>query len=176
MSRTAENEFIPAGMLYYHVDEPILDGKNTDKNDILTTLYSKMTPEGLINCEVEMPGAKARGNEVPTGTIEKLLEYVREEYAATRHEILSGEASASPYRSGSSEGACSYCKYRAICGFDQKLPGYRYRSGMKLDEVGAWEMVLGRDGTDDAEKPDSKADEQTDMDGQGMADPEKGEA
>ena len=31
------------------------------------------------------------------------------------------------YRSERQETGCDYCKYRHICGFDVKIPGYGYR-------------------------------------------------
>ena len=40
--------------------------------------------------------------------------------------ILEGETEVSPYELGTMTG-CSYCPYKAICGFEEKIPGYEYR-------------------------------------------------
>ncbi len=37
-----------------------------------------------------------------------------------------GSAGIEPYRQGTKSG-CDFCTYRHVCGFDVRLPGYRYR-------------------------------------------------
>ncbi len=133
---------IPAGMLYYHVDEPILEWKDIQKNGIKEELYKKLTPEGLINLDIEMPGARATGSKVETSSIENLLRFVSERYADTRTSILRGAVAAAPLRRDAGHSACAYCSYQAICGFDKKLPGYGYRTPLRIDETQAWKMVL----------------------------------
>ena len=44
---------------------------------------------------------------------------------------MEGETKAVPYRR-STETACDYCKYRHVCGFDLRVPGYRYRDIGKM--------------------------------------------
>ena len=177
----AENpRFIPAGMLYYHVDEPILEWKDIRENGIKDELYKELTPEGLLNQDIEMPGAKASGSPVATASIESLLSFVRKRYADTRSEILEGAAAVTPFRRDDRNNACAYCGYRAICGFDKKLPGYAYRSPLKIKDEQAWKMVLGEkteeseeDGQasttadeSDAFKPEPAADEQANEPGE----------
>ena len=48
-------------------------------------------------------------------------------------EILKGETAAAPYRRGTESG-CDYCGYRHVCGFDLKVPGYRYRDIGKMSK------------------------------------------
>ena len=142
--QTAEGSMsdpVPAGMLYYHVDDPVLDAKEKEISDIQEELYKKAMPEGLINAEIDMRGAKASGNRVSTSAIDNLLRFVKNGYEHTRDEILNGEASAAPLKAGRAEVACTYCEYSAICGFDRKLPGYSFRTGLKIDESQAWKMI-----------------------------------
>ena len=47
--------------------------------------------------------------------------------------ILSGEVAAFPYRR-KQESGCDYCAYRHICGFDQKIPGYKYRDIFEMTQ------------------------------------------
>ena len=53
---------------------------------------------------------------------------------------MNGEAEASPYMLGDKT-ACTYCKYKGICGFDEKLPGYEYRKLDKFDNGEALEKM-----------------------------------
>ena len=41
--------------------------------------------------------------------------------------MMAGEQGANPYRQGKQE-ACTYCSYRSVCGFDEKIQGYEYRN------------------------------------------------
>ena len=42
-------------------------------------------------------------------------------------EILSGHKEINPYEKGNM-GACNYCPYKKVCGFDEGVPGYKKRS------------------------------------------------
>ena len=57
-----------------------------------------------------------------------------------RREILEGNAQAAPYQMDKKE-ACTYCPYRGICGFDQKIPGFFYRRLKNLEEKEVWEKL-----------------------------------
>ena len=46
--------------------------------------------------------------------------------------MLEGEAAVNPYRMGT-ETACAYCPYRSVCGYDEKIPGFRMRNLSTFD-------------------------------------------
>ena len=67
---------------------------------------------------------------------ELISEYAKKQMKQIGTRILEGETEVSPYELGTMTG-CSYCPYKAICGFEEKIPGYEYRRLQKLkkDEV-----------------------------------------
>ena len=75
--------------------------------------------------------------------VELLKNYLMMNHALKKVEeakdgILKGETSVSPYRRGDESG-CDYCKYRHICGFDVKVPGYEYRD---IDKLKSEEVLM----------------------------------
>ena len=64
--------------------------------------------------------------------------------------MYDGEVQAAPYELGDATG-CDYCACRDICGFDQRIEGYRFRKLEKytLEEAveKMKEHVEGGDGT-----------------------------
>ena len=45
------------------------------------------------------------------------------------NEFTKGSVAVSPLKVSDDSGACSYCKYKSICNFDVRLPGFIYRKG-----------------------------------------------
>ena len=54
--------------------------------------------------------------------------------------ILDGETKVLPYRRGDETG-CDYCKYKHVCGFDIKIPGYEYRDIDKMSNEEVLEAI-----------------------------------
>ncbi|MBP3878199.1 MAG: PD-(D/E)XK nuclease family protein, partial [Lachnospiraceae bacterium] len=63
-------------------------------------------------------------------------EYAERKIRDAGARIVSGDAEINPYRLGQ-ETACTYCPYREICGFDERIPGYRYRELARLNAESA---------------------------------------
>lgn len=55
-----------------------------------------------------------------------MLSYAEQKSRSIRKDIQKGSAGIEPYRQGTKSG-CDFCRYRHVCGFDVRLPGYRYR-------------------------------------------------
>ena len=72
---------------------------------------------------------------------EALKQYVRGKVREDGQEILAGSMAVLPYKQGNRT-ACDYCPYHGVCGFDLKVPGYRFRRfpGMKPEQV--WEEII----------------------------------
>lgn len=62
-----------------------------------------------------------------------MMNHALKKIETAHKEILRGDTSPSPYRRGTETG-CDYCKYRHVCGFDLKVPGYRYRDIGKMSK------------------------------------------
>lgn len=156
-------EIVPAGIFYYHIDDPIVAKSDEIDEDI----YKSLKMNGLVNKDKEIIGfmdnklgcpdgslrASAKSDIIPVGInkegelskrssvadnnqIKSLLDYVNQKLINNKDNILEGDTSLNPYRSGERK-ACDYCEYRSACGFDPRLPGYSYRNLAKrpIDEL-----------------------------------------
>lgn len=54
--------------------------------------------------------------------------------------ILGGNTEVNPFEQ-QKENACVYCPYRSVCGFDEKIPGYRYRRLVPYKTEEIWEKL-----------------------------------
>ena len=61
--------------------------------------------------------------------IDLLIKKIKE----TGKAILEGNIAVNPCEQGSYQ-SCTYCDYKAVCGFDEKIPGYEYRVLPSLSE------------------------------------------
>ena len=73
----------------------------------------------------------ATSKAVPGDEFVTMMEHARRKVRDAHENILKGSTDAIPYRKGQ-ETACDYCAYRHVCGFDIKVPGYRYRDIHKM--------------------------------------------
>lgn len=149
--RTArDKEVVPAALLYYHVEDPLVekDGEISDeelKNEILKSLRAK----GIVNDAPEvvklLDGQFAvRSDVIPVerktdGTftakssvlsrdgIDLVSKYVSNKLSELGRSIMEGKISLDPYERGD-ENACEYCPYGKVCGFDRAMPGCSSRT------------------------------------------------
>ena len=148
---------IPAGIFYYQMKDPIVD-KEKDEEKLEKKILKELRLDGVVNAREEVVRHLDReisGNSlvVPIGRnkdrslskasktatqeeFELISEYAKKQMKQIGTRILEGETEVSPYELGTMTG-CSYCPYKAICGFEEKIPGYEYRRLQKLkkDEV-----------------------------------------
>ena len=151
-----DHNIIPAGVFYYRLDDPFVEKQA--KENVPDAILKELRPDGIINENgAVLEHLDHTGNAdslvIPVkynknGSLAKSSKTVTEEdfYHIMNHavrkvdeihgKILAGETKAAPYRRGDETG-CDYCKYKHICGFDIKVPGYDYRDISKAgkDEV-----------------------------------------
>ena len=158
-------EIVPAGIFYYHIDDPIVAKSEQAEEDI----YKSLRMNGLVNEDKRVIGlmdsklagedeklrASAKSDIIPVETnkegelgkrsvvankkqLKALIDYVNSKLAKDSKLILQGDSVLNPYRMGE-RSACAYCEYRGSCGFDSRLPGYTYRNLAKksADEIKA---------------------------------------
>ena len=145
-------EAVPAGVFYYRLSDPVVD---KGEEDTEAAVLKELKPDGIINLQDEVLEHLDRRREgeslaVPikynkNGSLSKTSKAVPEEefrlmmghalkkIETAHREILKGETAAAPYRRGTESG-CDYCGYRHVCGFDLKVPGYRYRDIGKMSK------------------------------------------
>ncbi len=162
-------EAVPAGMLYYHIDDPIVEkGGDTEAQ-----IQKKLTMNGLVNAKEKalvaqdksfyseqgglaggvtsyvIPAATGKSGSLSSSSMavdgayfDDVLKCARERLYENAKKILDGDVEPSPYRRGS-ENACEWCSLKQACNFDSRLSGYRYRDLRKLERDEIREKIHG---------------------------------
>lgn len=152
----------PAGIFYYHMEDPMLDKNDGETPEqVQRRILKQLRPNGLVNADAEAVTAmdihfEKDSNVIPVSKnkdgsysryasvatpeqLEKLSAFVTEKMKEIGCAILKGEADAAPYeRKGKT--ACDYCPFREICRFDRKVPGTQYRRLKEFTPQEIWEL------------------------------------
>lgn len=144
-----QKEIVPAGILYYHIDDPILELKEEKTpEEINRELRKALRPTGIVNddeaiiekidassgtVKEALPLSRRKDGSFAANSllmsrenIELVSGYVAEKLRELGRSILDGEIGMHPYSRKDKE-ACTYCPYRRVCGFDKRLSGCRTR-------------------------------------------------
>ena len=151
-----DKEIVPAALLYYHIDDPTIETpvELTDEQ-INEQILAKLRMNGVVNSDpgvverldrymqdksVVIPVEKkkdgsfsARSGVLSREEMQMISSYVDAKIRSIGREILDGKIAANPYEKGN-EGACTYCAYKKVCGFDGSIPGYEKRQLEDLDK------------------------------------------
>ncbi len=154
----AKKEVVPAALLYYHVDDPLADGKEEMSNeDIEQQIREKLRTTGLVNgdrdvvellhegiteksdvipVKLKKDGGFAKGSSVFSGEDYKdITRFVGNKAREFGQRILAGDISINPYEWGQ-RSSCTYCSFKSVCGYDERIPGYNKRKlGMKDEDA-----------------------------------------
>lgn len=158
-------EVIPAGVLYYHVEDPVVErgeAKEQDVEAVNAKIRQALTMRGIVNGEhgiiqmmdreiqgksdvipvtLNKDGSIAKTSSVATGEELRLIsDYVTGKAGKIGREILSGEIGIHPYEL-SGKSACDYCGYRSVCGFDESMDGFQKRKLKKMTREEIMEQV-----------------------------------
>ncbi len=185
---------IPAGIFYYHLDDPVLEREEDATDDQMREkLLKKLRPDGLLNSDAQVlrmldgqlagdslvipAGLKKDGTlkavsaAATTEQFGQLSDFVKKKMEDMAGEILQGRIEASPFED-KTHSACDFCVYADVCGFDRKIPGrYRKRTA-KLTKDKAWERIAAEAGENDPEKESDKT-ETASAEGEDAARPER---
>lgn len=150
-----DKEVVPAGILYYHIDDPVVERENlTDVTEeerlglVKKQILKELSMKGLVNSDTEIihsmdhdmsgksdvipvsinkDGSVSKASSVANREELKLISnYVNHKIAALGRDILDGHIEVNPYEMGT-HSSCDYCRYRAVCGYDESIPGFRKR-------------------------------------------------
>lgn len=169
-----DQEVIPAGIFYYHIQDPVLDKEEAeDPEKAREKLLKKLRPDGIVNEDVgilrkldrKLEGdslvipaglkkdgtLRAASSAVTTEQFGQLSQFVRRKMAEMGERMLSGEIAASPSVTGG-RSACEYCQYLEVCGFDRRLPGMCERRLPELDKDEVWEKIAQECGKEEQER------------------------
>ena len=151
-----DSEVIPAGVFYYRLNDPLVEKKVVgEKEEIWQKVLKELKVDGVMNlkdetlehldhCQVgesavipvkyNKNGSLSKNSKVASEQeFEVMMRHALGKVLKVHRKILSGEVAAFPYRR-KQESGCDYCAYRHICGFDQKIPGYKYRDIFEMTQ------------------------------------------
>ena len=124
-------EVLPGGMYYYHLDDPVIEGKSGQPDEeIQAKILEELKLVGVAG-EEEDASVSKKAKRAVKEEFQILSRYASHKIRDIGRQIFRGEIGAEPYRLGDSSG-CDYCPYHGICGFDAASPGWEYR---KLEEI-----------------------------------------
>ena len=176
--RYPKKEVVPAGIFYYHIDDPVIDREDgmTDE-EIEAGILRKLRMNGLVNSSLDvirhMDREIAKESDVipvalKDGYVQELkssvaggerfahlTDYVNRKLTEMGEEILDGNVAVDPYKQGNRT-ACDYCPYHSVCGFDLKTDGYGFRrfKSMKAEEI--WKEIDPEGDEEPEDKTDGK--------------------
>ena len=106
------------------------DGMINLKDEVLFHLDRQMEGESMAApLKYNKNGSLSKSSKaVPEEEFQLMMRHAARKVEEAHRGILAGRTEAVPYRKGQETG-CDYCRYRHICGFDVKIPGYGYRDG-----------------------------------------------
>lgn len=150
-------EVKPAGIFYYHIDDPLLDmEQELSEEEIREQIFAKLKLDGYVNADPEVYHAmdhtmQSSSNILPVtenkdGTLRKnskaathkqfgvISDYVNRKIMELGVRMMRGEIAVNPYELGDRT-PCGYCPYRSVCGFDERIDGFDYRRLKKFDQA-----------------------------------------
>ena len=145
-----EKNVVPAALLYYHVEDPVVEGKQELSEEELGQMIERaLRTKGIVNDDPEVvrlldgtftdksdaiPVERkkdgtygARSKIMSRENLDMVSRFVSRKLAALGKEILEGNVALNPYERGD-ETACTYCPYGKVCGFDKAVPGCEKRA------------------------------------------------
>lgn len=160
----SDKEIVPAGLFYYHIQDPMVEKKEEmSAEEVEAQIKKQLRMNGLVNSDLDVikkmdQSIEGESDVIPvavkSGMVQEakssvasgrrfgfLRDYVRGRCKKAGQEILEGKLGILPYKQGNKTG-CDYCPYHAVCGFDRKTAGYGYRrlKSIKTEEI--WKEIL----------------------------------
>lgn len=158
----------PAGVLYFHVHNPLLAVSNgLSSSEVNSRMLKKFKLKGLVTAEAEtvrlmddqlesgyselLPVALKRdgafyssSSVVTNEQWDVLRSSVRRTIGQIGSDISAGKVSIEPYRLGT-KSPCQYCDYKAVCQFDPLFDGNEYVRLHKPSQEEIWRQLEGRE-------------------------------
>lgn len=155
---------LPAGTLYFHVHDPILQSANgMTMEQAAEELLKRFKMKGLLLADREtvslmdasldkghssiLPVAvKADGSFYSSASVatpeqwDDLLASVRRSIESIGTRITEGDVRIEPYRI-QQETACTFCPFKPVCQFDETVEGNHYHLLGKPDKTQVWELL-----------------------------------
>ena len=149
-----EKQVIPAGLFYYQMKDPLVS-RPGDEAELERNILKELRPDGIVQSTEEIldaldTGFRGTSQVIPasrtqSGGLSKsskvlteeefgvIADFAKSQVKQVGTKILEGEAMIAPYELDGHR-ACDYCPYHAVCGFDERIPGFQYRKLEKLEQ------------------------------------------
>ncbi|HHZ16070.1 MAG TPA: helicase-exonuclease AddAB subunit AddB [Clostridia bacterium] len=161
---TPDGSVMPAGVLYFHVKDPIIAAKGPlPLEEIEKMILAELKMKGflladagvvkLMDQEIQgyselLPVALTKSGEfyrnlqnvLPLEKFNLLCRQVEKHFLRVGEEIMAGQVSIHPYRYRGRT-PCSYCPYATVCRFDLTIPGCAYRQLSEKEPAVMWEEM-----------------------------------
>lgn len=150
---------VPAGLLYYNIDNPIVETRQDDDDKIEELIRKELRMKGVVNSNrniiskldstegtsLNIPVTVSKSGSIDaskskvltTEEIMELGEYVDRENVVKATKILDGSININPYERGQ-DSSCNYCPYNSVCGFSEDMPGVKFRRLNSLSVEDIW--------------------------------------
>lgn len=162
----------PAGVLYFHVHNPMISGSQLLKDtEIQDELFKKFKMQGLLvedeqivkmmdtNLDTGMskivPAGlkKAGGFRKGSQTAEEaafkhLQSYVRDMMKSAGESITNGKVDLNPFQKNQ-QVACTFCEFRSVCQFDPTLEENQYRTIKPMKDEDILQQIVKQEGDDE---------------------------
>ncbi|MBO5472443.1 MAG: helicase-exonuclease AddAB subunit AddB [Lachnospiraceae bacterium] len=163
-----DKTIVPAAMLYYHVSDPMVeDGENLTPEQVNEKVLQELKMTGIVNeneeavrlldseftdksdilpLERKKDGTfSAYSSVIKEEDMRIVSDYVNHKIKELGRGILDGTIAVNPYEQNGSK-ACTYCSYKSVCGYDERIEGYRTRKLPKLTAEEALERMIHLEG------------------------------
>ena len=163
----------PAGMLYYHISDPVISSdKVLTDEEALCEVRKSLKMKGVVNGSPEVvalmdkdlaPGVKSdvipvtykkdstpdsRSKIYDEDELKLILDFAEHRMDTLMEDIMSGDIDASPvYKRKANVTPCTYCDYESVCHIRAGIPGYEPKVYDKIPDEELMELMrqeLGR--------------------------------
>ena len=148
--RDPGSEIIPAGIYYYHMDDPLVeppkdgqvekailkelklegytssDGESGELLDKEARNNSNGYSSVAIGLRVSKEGITQGSRVVDGNTLRAFSDFALQKAQELSSSLIRGDIRIDPYEEGG-YGSCTYCDFKSVCGFDRKVGGFRMR-------------------------------------------------
>lgn len=151
-----DKEIVPAALLYYHVNDPLIKGeKELAPEEINREILKELRTTGIVSGDekvvslldknftdkslvVPVERKKDGSFAARSGTMAKedyktVSQFVNHKIRQFGREILEGNIAVNPCQQGGRQ-SCTYCAYKGVCDFEERAAGYEMRSLASLPE------------------------------------------
>ncbi|QAS51663.1 helicase-exonuclease AddAB subunit AddB [Halobacillus litoralis] len=159
----------PAGVLYFHVHNPMITGKQLLKDEqIEEEIFKKFKMQGLLlenerivqmmdtgldkgYSQIVPAALKAKGGfykgskTADAEKFDQLKQYIRGLMTEAGTKITDGKVNLDPFQK-KQQVACEFCSYRSVCQFDPTLEEHNYRKLQELKDEDVLNRLAEREG------------------------------